>query len=86
MTRTIEHGIQNSSRQVNLLIVVELKDFTVDGLRALWTYFGLHGGRTVLKVDLERGHADHVECRGVELMIARAHVERTRSGEQKHRK
>ncbi len=60
--------IAGSSRVVNLLTIIELRDFIVQGVK-IFVEFGLARGRSMLKADLESGLAEHVERRGHELAI-----------------
>ena len=53
----------------NLLQVVHLTDWTVEGLKALWLHFKLGPSRSLRKADLERGLAVHMESHGVEILI-----------------
>lgn len=53
----------------NLMHIVHLTDWTVDGLKALWLHFRLGPSRSLRKTDLERGLAAHMESHGIEILI-----------------
>ena len=53
----------------NLMHIVHLTDWTVDGLKALWLHFRLGPSRNLRKTDLERGLAAHMESHGIEILI-----------------
>ena len=53
----------------NLMQVVHLTDWTVEGLKALWLHFKLGPSRSLRKTDLERGLAAHMESHGIEILI-----------------
>ena len=53
----------------NLLHVVHLTDWTVEGLKALWLHFKLGPSRSLRKTDLECGLAAHMQSHGIEILI-----------------
>ena len=58
-----------TSSTTNLMQVVHLTDWIVEGLKALWLHFELGPLRSLRKGDLERGLAAHMESHGIEILI-----------------
>ena len=55
----------------NLLEVVQIHDWTVEGLKALWQHFKLGPVRSLKKSDLEVGLTSHMDSHGIGLLITR---------------
>ena len=53
----------------NLMHVVHLTDWTVEGLKALWLQFKLGPSRSLRKTDLECGLDAHMKSHGIEILI-----------------
>jgi hypothetical protein len=58
-----------TSSATNLMQVVHLTDWTVEGLKALWLHFRLGPTRSLRKTDLECGLAAHMKSHGIEILI-----------------
>lgn len=52
-----------------LLTVIRMEDFTVEGLQKLWSHFRLGPNRHLLKEALMRGVSQHIRDHNVELLI-----------------
>ena len=53
----------------NLLHVVKLSDWTVEGLKSLWLHCRLGPSRTLKTLDLEQGLAQHMGSHGIEMAV-----------------
>ncbi len=69
-------GVPMSVNNKRLLDVIKMQDLTVDGLRALHSYFKMGPTKNKLKTDLEQGLVRHFEARGVDLVITSTHITR----------
>ena len=58
-----------TSSTTNLMQVVHLTDWTVEGLKTLRLHFKLGPSRSLRKTDLECGLAAHMKGHGIEILI-----------------
>ena len=61
--------VQTTKSSVDLMHVVHFQDWTVEGLKALWSHFKLGPIRNLRKLDLEQGLSSHMTNNGIEMMI-----------------